>query len=148
MDRALCSSSMSRSTSTVRNTSWRRSMDANRGEGAFGSLVTRAVYGHCPFPQYHYRVLTLNFFTASSPRIFPNFHNLAMKIGLHAGPVFSCCVAPRSELATPRLGLMRKNAIAKSTAEEVDKAMLQKGWGPIEFSSTTRESLNQRVKFV
>jgi hypothetical protein len=33
------------------HTNWRRSMEANRGAGAFGSLVTSAVYEHESFPQ-------------------------------------------------------------------------------------------------
>src|SRR5438046_8047062 len=36
---------------TVRNTNCRRSMGANRGVGAFASLVTCAVYGHLGFAQ-------------------------------------------------------------------------------------------------
>lgn len=51
IERALWSSSITFSTSTVRNRIWRRSMEANRGEGGVASFVTSAVYELAKIPQ-------------------------------------------------------------------------------------------------
>ena len=81
IERALWSSSIILSTSTVRKTSWERSIEERRGRGEPEGTLTFVVIAALQFPKKPLAVV--NFFTPSLARLSP--HGIEESAGLRPG---------------------------------------------------------------